>query len=437
MPPAPYTAYKNIQRLPPAHSVIIRHDLAIHPRSYWQPQPGSLLTDPRDCITAIRETLGNVTRRMLIGDVRVAATLSGGIDSSAVAAMASQHQAGLRSFCVSHRSGNNAGEFAAARKVADHIRSDHTELQIEPVDLMRLPQVVRAFCEPVFSSVPLHAYNLAQSISQHARVALTGNGADELFGGYADHRLWLAKDRRRLQWQALEKRGLAHWIGRLPLPFVRQSYQSCCLAPEQRMSQARLHPISEFAALIYSGPMQRSLPPDIQFEIYESASRQWPAESYSSRLITQLLLQGSQYAMVQIPDITGMAHALEYRSPFLDRDMIELALRIPASLKIDDRKGDAGGKQILRQSMQGILPDSILQMNKLGFGATIPYQKWARGAAGSYMRERLDHPALHDCGLFQVDTILKMFDGFVQGQWAHFEMLFGLVALSIWLEECL
>ncbi|MCB1321197.1 MAG: asparagine synthase (glutamine-hydrolyzing), partial [Leptospiraceae bacterium] len=382
MPPAPHSAFKAVRRLEPATELTLTYDGRMSVRNYWQPNVGPPILNPADCQETIRTTLRATIHKMLRSDVPVGVTLSGGIDSSAVAALAARERPGLRTFCVSHRAPGEADEFGAAQLVANSIQSDHTELEMQPADIRMLPELVRIFCEPVFTSVPLHALNLAGSIGSEFKVALTGSGADELFGGYPDHRLWMQKDRRRRQWEWLDRWGLAAFTGRLPIAALRKSYAAYRMPMARRLAAGRLDPIAYFTESIYSDSMRALAGTHRPQALLERAFERWPADTYFQGFISQLLLVASQYAMVTIPDMTGMAHSVEYRSPFLDRAMVELALRIPADYRLRAAESHTGGKHILRAACADILPAEILRSQKRGFGSTIPYQRWSTGAAG-------------------------------------------------------
>jgi asparagine synthase (glutamine-hydrolysing) len=143
----------------------------------------------------------------------------------------------------------------------------------------------------------------------------------------------------------------------------------------------------------------------------------------------------SQHGMVDIPDTAGMAHSLEYRSPFLDVEMMALAMRIPGSMKVRAIRGESGGKWILRKAMRQRLPQKNLAMKKAGFGSAIPYRVWMLTVWADYIKEKLNSTALRDSGLFDVQALNNLYDQARSGKSAPLEMLWGVVMIAQWLEE--
>jgi len=149
----------------------------------------------------------------------------------------------------------------------------------------------------------------------------------------------------------------------------------------------------------------------------------------------QQLMVGSQHSIVDIPDITGMTNSLEYRSPFLDVKMIELAMQIPGHMKIRQGHKGTGGKLILRKAMKDYLPHDIICMKKAGFGSSIPYSTWILRDWSEYVEDKLKSLLLNQCGFFNIKKLQQMYDLAWAGKPAPLEMLWGVVMISQWLEE--
>jgi asparagine synthase (glutamine-hydrolysing) len=158
------------------------------------------------------------------------------------------------------------------------------------------------------------------------------------------------------------------------------------------------------------------------------------ADNIFDGFLFQQLMSVSQHSIVDIPDITGMAHSLEYRSPFLDVRMMELAMRIPAHLKVPLGDNDTQSKWILRRALQHRLPDDIVQMKKSGFGSTIPYHTWMLQDWRGQVEAKLNSPALRECGLFDVHKVNSLYQLGIMGGKVPMELIWGIVATAEWLE---
>ena len=169
--------------------------------------------------------------------------------------------------------------------------------------------------------------------------------------------------------------------------------------------------------------------------LFIKAIEDYDAPNLFDGFMYEHLILGSQHAIVDIPDISGMANSLEYRSPFLDVKMVELAMRIPPHIKVNLKLGDAGGKWILREALRRRLPEEIVKMKKVGFGSSIPYEQWVLGNWRDFMLEKFDSPALMDSGLFQPQKLKVMYHAATMGRPAPLQLLWGVAMVSAWLEE--
>ena len=146
---------------------------------------------------------------------------------------------------------------------------------------------------------------------------------------------------------------------------------------------------------------------------------------------------GSQHSIVDIPDISGMASALEYRSPFLDVKMMELAMRISPDLKVLYKRGKLTGKWILRRALRDRLPMNIIDKQKTGFGSAIPYHRWARNEWAPYITRKLESSSLADSGLFDMNRLRKAYQAACTGAPASLDLIWGVVMTAEWLETYL
>ncbi len=438
--PAPYSAFKHIRKLRPAEYMIVSPQRLTIDR-YWRPKynPNLLIKNPQEAVYELNHRLDETVKIMCRSDVPLGATLSGGLDSSAIVAALSRESEQVQTFCVSHDIHGDDTEFEAARRVAEKFGNRHHELTFHRSDLATVGEVVRGFSEPIATFVPLHAYALAALIRKHVKVALTGSGGDELFGGYPDHRLYHKLDQRFYMWNQLDQYGLGRMTGLIPLSGIRRSRQKYLdlrsIPINQMAAVLRLRQANKFCGMVYSNNMKSLIrncnPSDLLVECFDSYGATKVLDGY---LIQQLMVI-SQHGIVDIPDTVGMANSLEYRSPFLDVKMIELAMRIPGSMKVRIRRGESGGKWILRRAMEHRLPKKNVSMNKTGFGAAIPYKTWMLTAWTDYVKKKLNSPALADVDMFQLQQLNDLYDQACSGKPVPLEMLWGVVMIAQWLEE--
>lgn len=438
--PAPYSAFKHIRKLRPAEYMIVSPN-GLKTGRYWQPRfkKNNLIKDPREAEFELEKCLAETVKIMCRSDVPLGATLSGGLDSSAVVAMMSREIDTIDSFCVSSQIRGNDPEFNAARLVAEKYHTRHHELPINQDHLVNIRDVIHSFDEPINSFVPLHAHSLAGFISQYVTVALTGNGGDELFGGYIDHHYLYRLDKKLRLWNRLNKSGIGRLASLSPIPGIRKSYKKYAdlqKIPLNRIAaEIRLNHAQSFCAEIYSSKM-KSITADCDPSLlFIEPFDEYSASNLLDGFLFQQLMVGSQHSIVDIPDITGMTNSLEFRSPFLDVKMIELAMRIPGHMKIRQSRKSSGGKLILRKAMRDHLPHDILFMEKAGFGSSIPYRTWILRDWSEYVEDKLKSPLLNQCGLFNIPKLQQIYDHAWAGKPAPLEMLWGIVMISQWLEE--
>lgn len=440
--PAPYSAFRHIRKLSPAtHLAVAPGDAEPRLERYWRPEASLTLRSADECEEAIRERLGETLSLMARSDRPLGAMLSGGIDSGAVTAgLARALDRPAETYCVSHEFDTARGEFAAAARVAAHVGAHHHEVPFHSGGVETAPHLVRAYAEPVCSFVPLHADALAGLMSRNLTVALTGSGGDELFGGYPDHAVLMWRDRRRRQWEFLDAWGMARAAGRLPISRIRNSFalwaRTRGMTPGALAAERRLGPARSFCQAVFHRDALRALEADPPAARFQSAYGNLPAGSADPLFgfSAQQLVLGSQHGLVDIPDLSGMAHGLEYRSPFLDVRMVELGLSIPARLKVTRATQNLGGKAILRRALRGMLPPDILSRPKIGFGGTIPYAQWFCRDWAPEIEARLSAPALADSKLVDVPRVKELYRLAQAGHPAPLEHLWGIVMLSYWLE---
>jgi asparagine synthase (glutamine-hydrolysing) len=317
---------------------------------------------------AVRDALGKAVERRRVADVPVGVLLSGGLDSSIlVALLAGQGQRGLKTFSVGFETvGDVEGdEFRYSDLIARRFDTEHHRIKVDSARAIdALPGTIKAMAEPMMSHDAVGFYLLSEEVSKYVKVAQSGQGADEIFGGY-------------------------HWY-----PKMMQSND----------------PTADYARVYFDrdhDAMGEALNPALMNGDY---SREFVDEFFrtcrSATPIDKTLQLDAQIMMVDDPvkrvDNMAMAWGLETRVPFLDHEVVELAARIPAELKVRD-----GGKYILKEAARGVVPDEVIDRPKGYF--PVPALKYIRGVFHDFVRGVLDAPAARQRGLFNrryIDRVL-------------------------------
>jgi len=418
--PPDRTIYANITTLPPGHYLKWgKGGAKIH--RYWQPR-----LDPRpisldDAAERLRWLLHQAVRRQMVADVPVGAFLSGGHDSSTVVALMHQETPlPVKTFSVGF--GKFINELPYARAVAQQYHTEHHDIDLgTPAVGELLERMAEIYDEPFMDSSNIPTYLVAQYARQHVKVVLSGDGADELFGGYAWYPPLAMSEEvhaSRLKWILMRSvsKLLGHRLASLDLysqglglaarwPNVRERFINFKLTfpPSERLvlwgSQNR--PMSEFSNTDYYMPPNGTTGMNSVFHF------DWVS-----------FLPGDILVKV---DRAAMAHGLETRAPFLDRDVVEFAASLPAALKVDG----ARTKILFKHALNQYWPPSVQSRPKLGFGS--PYQAWLGFPEVKHLTQRVFKTGsrLHD-----------LLPGF------HSSMLEGrpyetwnLLTLGLWLER--
>ena len=369
--PAPMTILKGVRKLPAATICTIEPDGKRRDETYWQLDVGPRADDrgltAADWRQAVRDALGQAVERRRVADVPVGVLLSGGLDSSIlVALLADLGQKDIKTFSVGFESvGDVEGdEFKYSDLIARRFVTEHHRLRVDASRAIdALPGTIAAMSEPMMSHDAIGFYLLSQEVSKHVKVAQSGQGADEIFGGY-------------------------HWYPKL-----------------MRSNDAT----SDYAAAYFDrdhDEMAQALSPALMNGDY---SREFVDGFFrncrSATPIDQTLQLDAQIMMVDDPvkrvDNMAMAWGLETRVPFLDHDVVELAARIPAELKVRD-----GGKYILKEASRGLVPDAVIDRPKGYF--PVPALKYLRGPFFEFVRNVLDSAAARQRGLFNRPYIERL-----------------------------
>jgi asparagine synthase (glutamine-hydrolysing) len=385
--PAPRSIYERVSKLPAGGSFVF--DLARGNETAAPPKVSrwwSFSIEPDESLAAdlpaleerLRNVLERATQRRLMSDVPLGVFLSGGIDSSAIAALAARHVAKgkLNTFSIGFEEAS-FDESAHAKRVAEHVRTNHRH---ETLDLEKavelLPNLVSRLDEPLGDGSLLPTFLLSRFTRQHVTVALGGDGGDELFAGYDPFRALKAAERYTRWIPRPIHAGIRLLAGLLPVSHKNISFDF----KVKRFLRGTSYPPALWNAAWMSALEPREIAeltevPCHPEEVYSESIAAWdraPKTNLVDRALqwwTELYLQDGILAKV---DRASMLCSLEARSPFLDLEVVDLARRIPAHLKL--RNGET--KWILKRALRGVIPDDIIDRPKKGFG--MPIGRWLR-----------------------------------------------------------
>jgi asparagine synthase (glutamine-hydrolysing) len=401
--PSPQTAYSGIYKLDAAHVAVFEPGKGLRLRRYWtKPSGPELAGSEEELAREVRRLLSNAVRRRMVADVPVGAFLSGGIDSSTIVAlMAAQSSRPVRTFSIGFPNASDS-ELPWARRVAEKYGTIHEEATIGPNVTDIVQATVSQYGEPFADSSAIATYCVSKLARQNVIVALSGDGSDESFAGYARyqtaqlghvHDALPGRFRGPYRWALRALVGLAapHIAGYVDHfeqgEAVRYPYIMCQFTPEEKLA------LCEPAAWSSIRPATT--------ERFRKVLAESGRRSQLARLID---LDWSTYLVDDINvkvDIASMAHGLEVRCPFLDTDVVEFAARLPRHMLMRTR-----GKHILRRAMADVVPREVLRRSKRGFG--LPLRRWMSEELGEIARDvLLDKTAQHR-GLFRPKEVERL-----------------------------
>lgn len=437
------TMFRGIKRLLPGHTLSWR-DGEVIIKKYWdvsfagQPDGDARHRSDEDYVQEWTELFRESVRLRLMADVPLGMFLSGGIDSSAIAAvMSGMVDEPIKTFSVAFKE-REANELEYARLVSRAFKTDHHEIIVSPEDFFAaLPQLVWHEDEPLAHPSSVALYFVSRLASEHVKVVLTGEGSDELLAGYDRYRKTVYNLALGARYQGLTNEALRgvvrRGIGRLPRGSkVRQKFSRTflCLPPD-------IESIYFDNFSVFSRAMQQQLlTPEAKEAIgaldpYADVSN-YLAETDAASLLDRLLYADTKtylHELLMKQDQMSMAASIESRVPFLDHKLVEFTARLPERMKL---RGWTT-KYILRQSMKDVLPEEILKRRKMGF--PVPVGAWFRGAFRQVIDEYVLGERAVARGLFDADFVRQLVERHQSGTENHSERLWSLVNFEIWLRR--
>ena len=406
--PGPGTMLKGIQKLPPGHW-LVWEDGNIRLEQYWDvvfdddPPPMS----ERVAVEQLRGLLEESVALHRISDVEVGVLLSGGIDSTAVTALMNRDGHRTRSFTVGFTRTTAVSETAQARRVADSLGTQHHELLIGPEIADILPRLAWFQDEPVSDPAAVPTYFICKLASEHLKVVLTGEGGDELLGGYPRYR-WLHWSEQVLAQPALA--GVASAVGQPLSGLLPANVSARVRAVVTGRSLAERH--LRWIANIDEDPKRRLMHQDVAAAVDASAPVReiaaWLVRSGSVQPMSQLMYADFKTWLpddiLTKMDRMSMAVSVEGRVPLLDHKVVEFAATLPHKLKLTGWQT----KRLLRSAVKGLLDPELLERPKTAF--RVPMNDWLRGPLSALVRDTLTSTAVRARGLFSTEGIQALLD---------------------------
>ena len=454
--PAPQSIYKGIYKLPAAHILTVENG-EIKTRRYWDlawSEPGAVATgfpapdgsDTKgrtmslsDKASELRELLSDAVRMRLVADVPLGILLSGGVDSSAIAAFATQHATEkVKTFSIGFEE-DSFDESKYARQVSHHLGTEHYEATLSVGTAADLISEIGSWLdEPLSDGSLIPTFMLSQFVRHHVTVALGGDGGDELFAGYPMYYGHKVAKMYSAVPGFIRTGVIEPVVKRLPVSTNNLSFE---YRAKRFIRSSNYDLITRHHSWFGSFSLEEQtqlLTPEIREQtsddIYAGA-RELLTKSDAKNEIEQMQYLDMNFYMAEDiltkVDRASMAVSLETRAPFLDPRIGQLAASIPLDYKLRGSKG----KYILKKSLEGLLPHEILHRKKKGFG--IPVAEWLKGRLNPLMHDLLADERLREQGLFNPNYVQTLIAEHEKGIASHHKQLWTLLVFQLWYDNFL
>jgi len=448
--PAPYSIYQGIHKLLPGTCLQVRSREDMEVLCYWSPrekaevgQSTAHLISEREAVDELDKLVRQSLAGQIVADVPLGAFLSGGIDSSSIVALMQQlTERPVKTFTIGfHEDSHNEAAYALA--IAQYLRTDHTELYVTaPQALSIIPDLPKIYDEPFADSSQIPTYLVSKLARQHVTVCLSGDGGDELFGGYNRY-TWASDIWRYVHWLPYPLRAaLGSFLGTMSGDVWRGAVRGLVrfLPTRYRYSEPeiKLQKIGEILAVrgpeeIYrelvsywkqpSKVVQMALEPDT---VLTDKDRWVRLPEFEHRMMYLDMMSYLPDDILVKVDRAAMAVSLETRVPFLDHRLVEFAWHLPLKYKI--RNGV--GKWVLRQLLDRYVPRDLIDRPKMGFG--VPIGAWLRGPLRSWAEHLLEPKRLTRQNYLNPTPITQMWKEHLSGHDRHY-FLWNVLMFQSWL----
>jgi len=426
--PGPRTMYADIAKLQPGHTLLLK-DGELRVERYWAPVVEDAYAELRaeDAAREIYRLLDEAVRLRMIADVPLGALLSGGIDSASIVGLMSRHSARVQTFTVGFhdarsRDGFDYDETAGARAIATHFETDHHEVHVDAGVVGLLPKLMWHFDEPVADPAALPTFLISEFARRSVTVALSGEGADELLGGYPRYAWATRAQRTQRRLPGALARGAIHTARALGRPPEQQRQLALLLEP---MSAAARH-------VAWTGGVSR---PRRSALLHTPTSEPLPHVGLLGAGTSVHDLMRADIATWLVDDVLmkadkmSMAASLELRTPFLDHQLVEFVTSLPEALK----QPTPVTKPLLRAAMRSLVPDAVLQTRKHAF--SVPIAEWLRDDLRDTAAELLLPARSVDHGHVDRSVVRGLWDEHQAGARNHASVLWTLLCFETWYHQ--
>lgn len=440
--PSPHTMFTDVWKLPPAHRLIFERGQWRQER-YWKlsyEQERLQISEP-EAVEELSRRLREAVRLRLVADVPLGILLSGGIDSSSVAALACE-AAGerVKTFSIAFAE-KSFDESSYARQVAEHLGTQHYEQRFTEQGMLDIvPDIPRLLDEPLGDASLIPTFLLSRFTREHVTVALGGDGGDELLAGYPTYVAHRMADVYNTLPPFLRKRIIEPWVRRLRVSTDNLSFDF--------KAKRFVHGVSLPAGTrhtVWMGSYDtrqqgRLLQPGIMLacpdeQVFDEVRNYdaLPGPSPDALIEAMMQLDATHYLSECVlfkVDRASMAASLETRAPLLDHTFVEFLTQLPLDLKLRGKLWKPTGKYILKQAMRPRLPRAVIERPKKGFG--MPVAKWIKGELRELVRDTLAPERLHRHGLFNPPYIVRLLTEHEQGVADHRKLIWTLLMFELW-----
>jgi asparagine synthase (glutamine-hydrolysing) len=420
--PDPKSIFKSVRKLAPGHSLLLQAGSPkVQPREYWDVSVGFAnlrsSADEASVASELIERLREAVRVRLVSEVPLGAFLSGGVDSSAVVAMMAGLSSDPVNTCSIAFGERDYDESRYAQMLAERYHTNHHAEQVAADNFSLLDTLVDIYDEPFADSSAMPTYRVCQLARKRVTVALSGDGGDEVFGGYRRYRWHVNEDRVRARVSPALRAPLFGTLGAL---YPKMDWAPRFLRAKATLQglarsslEAYFHSVSftpgAVRSRLYSPQFKRDLAGYDAVEVFRGHAVRAPQDdplALVQYIDFKTYLPGDILVKV---DRASMAHSLEVRVPMLDHQFVEWAASVPSSLKLHEGEG----KYVFKRSLEPYVPHEAMYRSKMGFA--VPLAAWFRGPLKERVRSSLLEGALPRSGLFDQATVRKLIDDHQSG----------------------
>lgn len=431
------TLYKNIMKLPPGQIItydIIKHDF--EKRAYWSISEcvnrKHFNIDKYDAAKRkVLNLLDSSVKRHLISDAPIGALLSGGIDSGAIVALASKYKPSLSTYTAIFDYDKGVNESKLAKLLADRYKTNHHEMFVSSQEVPEIvTKVVDWHDEPFADAANIPLYMISKELKKDMKVVLQGDGGDEIFGGYNRYKSLSSTFMQGLSFIAkplypllFHSNKLSRWVRYASA--LSQSELAKKFALLLTVESEKWSPLN-----VFRSPMAQYLKKYNFYSEYKRVLSEFDSSFADTQKMlytdTKIILPSTFLEKVDKPT---MANSIEVRVPFLDHDLVEYALSIPAHYKVSK----SVSKKILRDALEDIIPNNILYGKKQGFG--VPYGYWLKTSLKPMFLDLLSYLKIHYNEVFDIEYISKLYQEHCSNKVNHQFILWKVLVFSIWLNK--